>query len=468
MYKIKKKSITIPDLSIIIPIHNQVVYLDKCLSSLKKVKDVNFEVILVNDASDVETVNYLSKFPQLNVIHSSKQEGFISSCHKGVAKSISKHILLLNSDTEIIEPLSFKKMLNCFLFNERVGVVGARLLYENNTIQHSSLIFDNKQMNYVHRHIGKDMNDPVVCVNETVDVVTGAAFMTTKELWEKLGGFSKEFSPGYFEDSDFCLRAKELGYLTVYCGEALLYHYQSKSFSGGPTKEHFERNHEIFKQRWVRTGKVCKYPKIGVAYITKNEEDYIEYSIKSIYSMASKIVVVDNCSTDRTLEILEKMEDPQKKIVVISRKFNNKTEQRNVYSDMITKDNGYDWLWVLDGDEVFDNENLRKIEHLIFANDNIPAFCWNFIDFFGDFAHRSRGVWETFTGRKSLINLNICGKIKYMIHTLPVLAENGGDIPAVFCKDISFFHYSYVRDSKRIKDKIQYYIDTPSDFYEVK
>ncbi len=233
-----------------------------------------------------------------------------------------------------------------------------------------------------------------------------------------------------------------------------------------PSKEHFARNHEIFKQRWVRTSKVCHYPKIGVAYITKNEEDYIEVSIKSIYPMVSKIVVVDNCSTDKTLEILEKMDDPQKKITVISRKFNNKTEQRNVYADMITKENGYDWLWVLDGDEVFDNENLRKIEHLIFANDNIPAFQWNFIDFFGDFGHVSKGIWEQFTGRKSLINLNICDKIKYSIHTLPVL-ENGQDIPAVFCKDIFFFHYSYVRSDERIKKKIDYYINTPSDFYEV-
>lgn len=235
-----------------------------------------------------------------------------------------------------------------------------------------------------------------------------------------------------------------------------------------PSKEHFERNHEIFKQRWVRTGKVCKYPKIGAAYITKNEEDYIEYSIKSVYPMVSKIVVVDNRSTDKTLEILEKMEDPQKKITVISRKFNNKTEQRNVYAEMITKDNGYDWLWVLDGDEVFDNENLRKIEHLIFANDNVPAFCWNFIDFWQDFGHVSKGIWESFTGRKSLINLNICGKIKYMIHTLPILAENEGDISAVFCKDIYFFHYSYCRSDEKIKEKIDYYINTPSDFYEVR
>ena len=53
-----------------------------------------------------------------------------------------------------------------------------------------------------------------------------------------------------------------------------------------------------------------------------------------------------------------------------------------------------------------------------------------------------------------------------MIHTLPVL-ENGEDISAVFCQDIYFFHYSYVRSDERMKEKIDYYINTPSDFYEV-
>lgn len=456
MYKIKeKKNLLLPNISIIIPVKDQLLYLDKCLASLEKLQDILCEVIIVNDGSNAETVNYLNRFPQLNIIHSTQSEGFISACHKGAQKAIGKYLLFLNSDTELIEPKSFKYMVDCF--NDRkVGVVGARLLLENNTIQHSSLIFDSKQMNYVHRHYGKDMNDPVVCVNETVDVVTGACFMTPRELWNKIGGFDRIFGMGYFEDTDYCLKVKELGLSTIYCGGALLYHYQSKSFSGGPTKEHFNNNWEIFKQRWIRTGKIVKYPKIAACYITKDSEEFIEYSIKSIYPMVSKIIVVDNCSKDRTIEILEKMEDPQKKLIVISREFKNKTEQRNVYCDMLQ---GMDYAFIIDGDEVWDGENLRKIEHLIFSNPLVPSFQFNFYDFWKDLAHISKGVWETFVGRKSLINLNICGKIKYDIHTLPIL-ENGGDIPSIFVKDIYFFHYSYVRTDKQIKDKIDYYIKT--------
>ena len=464
MYKIKKKQvITRPELSVIIPIKDQIPYLDKCLASLEKAKDITFEIILVNDGSNAEMVNYLSRFTQLNVIHNQQSKGFVEACHQGAQRAIGQYLLFLNSDTELIDPLSFRYMLDCFK-TKNVGVVGARLLLENNTIQHAGLSFDSKQINYTHRYYGKDMNDPVVCVNEVVDVVTGACFLTQKDLWNKLGGFDKIYSPGYFEDTDYCLRAKELGYSTIYCGEAVVHHYQSKSFSGGPTKEHFGHNHEIFKQRWVRSSKIVKYPKITACYITKNSEEFIAYSIKSIYDMVAKIIVVDNNSKDKTLEILKNMQfnDPQNKITVISREFQNKTEQRNTYCQML---DGMDFAWIVDSDEVWSGDDLRKVEHLIFGNPQIPSFCFNFIDFWKDLAHVSKGIWETFVGRKSLINLNICGKIKYNTHTLPVLV-NDGEIPSVFAQDIYFHHYSYVRTDKQIKDKIDYYINTGTPGFE--
>src|SRR3990167_10306255 len=409
-YKIrKKKKLDIPELSIIIPVKDALAYLDKCLASLEKIQEVECEIIIVNDGSGPEVTHYLEKFPQLNIVHNQQTLGFVESCHLGVKRSVGKYILLLNSDTEIIEKKSFRYMLDC-LKNKNVGVVGAKLIYPNDTIQHFGLVWDNKQMNYTHFAIGKDKNDPIVCINQTFDVISGACFMVSRELWNKLGGFDKIYSPGYWEDTDFCLKVKELGYTNICCSEAVLRHYQSKSFTGGPTAEHFGRNHEIFKQKWIRTGKVVKSPTICACYITKDSEEFIEASIRSVYGMVSKIVVVDNCSKDKTLEILEKMEDPQKKIIVISKEFKSKTDQRHVYCQML---DGFDYAWIIDSDEVWSGENLRKVEHLIFANPQVSSFCFNFLDYWKDLGHVSKGGWEQFTGRKSFINLNICGKIKY-------------------------------------------------------
>lgn len=121
-------------------------------------------------------------------------------------------------------------MLDVHRYNDKVGVVGAKLLYQNDTVQHFGLVFDQKQMNYVHFAIGKDKNDPIVCTSQAFDVISGACFMVSKELWDKIGGFDRIYSPGYWEDTDFCLKAKEMGYTNICCSEAVLYHFQGKSF----------------------------------------------------------------------------------------------------------------------------------------------------------------------------------------------------------------------------------------------
>src|SRR3989304_9750249 len=108
-FKIKKKALTRPELSIIIPVHNALSYLDKCLISLQKIEAVNYEIILVDDNSDEQTKHYLEQIQQLNIVHHQQSKGFIESCHAGAQKAIGTFLLFLNSDTEIIESLGFRK-----------------------------------------------------------------------------------------------------------------------------------------------------------------------------------------------------------------------------------------------------------------------------------------------------------------------------------------------------------------------
>lgn len=469
-------------LSIIIPVFNQFEYVKKCLISLEKIKDVSYEIIAVNDAStDLETVELLKqRIGQINLINNKTNVGFIQSCKIGANEAIGKYLCFLNSDTELIEPLSFKNMVDCFEKRSKVGVVGAKLLLPNNTIQHAGMVYNQGQMNFVHRCYGVDRNDPRVCVTEEVESVTGACYITTKELWNELNGWDDSYGKGYFEDSDFSLRIREKGLKVIYCADAIFYHAQSKSFQGGPSQIQFSNNWEIFKQKWIRRKEGIKffsYPKIVACYILFNEEDYIEYSLKSIYDFVDKIMIVegatkavyefaneDGSSSDKTNEILNNFPDPENKIRIIHGKFNDKTEQRNVYCQFLE---GMDYVFVIDGDEVWDKQTLLKIEHLIFARPDIPAFCFNFKDFWQDFSHISKGIWTQFTGRKSLINLNLTGGLKYNNHILP-LTKDGKDIPAAFCKDISFFHYSYARPDKKIKQKINYYLKNGTPGYNIR
>ena len=94
-----------------------------------------------------------------------------------------------------------------------------------------------------------------------------------------------------------------------------------------PSAEIFNRNHRIFIDRYIETEKICKKPKIVACYICFNEEDYIEYSINSIYDFVSKIIIIEGCtkdteryankdgsSTDKTVEIIQNYPDVSNKI----------------------------------------------------------------------------------------------------------------------------------------------------------
>lgn len=467
-----------PELSIIIPVHNAYQYFENCIKSLFKIQDITYEIVIVNDAStDQNVINFLETLPNIQVVHNPVNQGFLKSCKAGALEATGKYLLFLNSDTELIEPKSFRYMIDVLEKKKNIGIVGAKLLLANGTIQHAGLKFDRGSMNFQHRYYGTDYKDPRVLTSEVVEAVTGAVFLVRKNLWKQLKGFDEIYTPSYFEDTDFCMRAKQKGIFTYYCAEAVFNHYQSKSHGGGLKPEQFNKNHEIFKQRWIRTGIVCEYPKITACYIVFNEAEYIKYSVKSIYDFVDNIIIVegsseavrqyaheDGSSTDGTVLIIESMEDPDNKIKLIQGKWKDKTEQRNVYCQLL---DDTDYAFIIDGDEVWDKFNLNKIEQMIFSRPDIPALQFNFKDFWKDFRHISKGVWGQFTGRKSLINLTLTGNIKYDLHTLPVM-ENGGNINSVYINDIYFFHYSYLRNDKKMKQKIQYYLDTPSDYYEVK
>lgn len=467
-----------PELSIIIPIHNAYTFFEKCMASLYKIEGVDYEIICVNDGStDPNIVTYLNKLSNINVIHTNGSSGFNNACKLGADDAIGKYLLFLNTDTELIEPKSFRYMLDCLKNKKDVGIVGAKLLLDNNTIQHAGLVFDRGSMNFQHRLYGVDQKDPRVMVSEVVEAVTGACYLVSKELWVQLKGWDSAFSPSYFEDTDFCLRAKEIGKKSYYCAEAVLKHYQTKSHGKDSMDKTLIKNHEIFKERWIRTSKITEYPKIAACYIVFEGDGFLEYSLKSIYDMVDKIIIVegsteqtrkfakeDGSSSDKTVEIIKNFNDPDSKIRLIQGKWKDKTEMRNIYCQHLDT---MDYAWVIDGDEVWDKETLKKIEHMIFARPEIPSFQFNFYDFWHDMGYRSRGIWEQFTGRISLINLNLTGDIKYDIHTLPKRLD-GKNISSVYCSDLHFYHYSYIDYPKgRIKKKIDYYINTPSEFYEV-
>ena len=133
-------------------------------------------------------------------------------------------------NTEFISEDVIGEMLG-FCMRPDVGAVGARLYYEDNTIQHAGVIvgwggiaghaFVNQkrgETGYQHR---------IIC-QQDMSAVTAACLMVKKSVYDEVGGLTEELAVA-FNDIDFCMKIRKAGYLIVYDPYAELYHYESKS-----------------------------------------------------------------------------------------------------------------------------------------------------------------------------------------------------------------------------------------------
>jgi GT2 family glycosyltransferase len=112
----------------------------------------------------------------------------------------------------------------------RAGIVGARLLWPDRTVQHAGIVVGPGGFLH-HLYVGMPGDHPAVCRSRRLRMVTGAAMLIRRELWDELGGLDTGFHDS-FEDVDLCLRAGQLGHEVHVCGDAVLMHLESASSVG--------------------------------------------------------------------------------------------------------------------------------------------------------------------------------------------------------------------------------------------
>ena len=164
-------------------------------------------------------------------------------------------MLLLNNDTEMIKPDALSEMLGCCMRPE-VGVVGAKLLYADDTIQHAGVVIGfSGYAGHVFNGIGKDDLGFMMraIINCNYSSVTGACLMTKKSIFEEVGGLDEKFQVAC-NDVDYCLKVREKDYLVVYDAFSLWHHYESKSrgYDDNNKEKMWRFNHEveIFQKKW--------------------------------------------------------------------------------------------------------------------------------------------------------------------------------------------------------------------------
>ena len=251
-----------PFVSIVIPNYEHEDVLKTCIDSLYNVNTYkNFEIIIVeNNSKKKSTFDY---YEQVKAEHENVKvvtwEGtefnFSAINNFGAKYSKGQYLLFLNNDTKVLAPEAIREMIGTCSRNN-VGIVGAKLLYQDNTIQHAGVVIG--FMGYA-RHIMNDiegLKDPGYMMRAQVNcdysAVTAACMMTKKSLFEELHGFDESFKVAC-NDIDYCLRVRERNYLVVFNSFAKFYHFESKSRGYENNLEkvnRFNREVEIWQNRW--------------------------------------------------------------------------------------------------------------------------------------------------------------------------------------------------------------------------
>ena len=250
-----------PKVSILIPNKDSLKLLKNCINSILKLTTYsNYEIIVIeNNSIEEKTFDYYEIIQKLDKVKVIKypEKGFNYSkiINYGVKNCDGDFVIQLNSDTELLTPNWIEKFIG-FAQRKDVGAVGARLYYEDKSIQHAGIgiaicdlaanLMTNTPKN-CHGYFGRE------CTTRNVSAVTGACLFSRRSIYEEVGYMEEEKFAVAFNDVDFCLKIREKGYLIVYNPYIEFLHFESKTRGYEDTpekKERFQKESNNFRTKW--------------------------------------------------------------------------------------------------------------------------------------------------------------------------------------------------------------------------
>jgi O-antigen biosynthesis protein len=234
--------------SIVIPVHNKATITRQCLDALLAEPEdgIARQLVVVDDGSTDMTPSLLARYSdRVLVIRNETGLGFAGACNVGVASAAGEFVVLLNNDT-VPTPGWLSALVNYAVQHPAAAVVGAKLLFPNDTIQHAGVAIGLDARPH-HIYAGFPADHPATSVSRRFQVVTAACALFRRGPWEELGGLDTAFQNGW-EDVDYCLRAGEAGFEVHYCAESVVYHFESATRNLVSDAE--RANQELFATRW--------------------------------------------------------------------------------------------------------------------------------------------------------------------------------------------------------------------------
>ena len=240
-----------PNVSILVPVFNEVSYTVECLASIIASKGrTSFEVVVADDASTDQSVGLLSKIRNLRIVRQETNVGFLENCNKAYRLCKGEFILLLNNDAQLA-PGCLDAMIDALERNPGVAAVGPKILYPDGRLQEAGCTLDRDGISTM---VGlfADPGRPEYNYVRQTHYCSGAALMVRRsEVGDLL--FDDRFKPAYCEDADLCLRLLSRGRHVIYVPEARVVHHLSVSTDKQSTNRRLQtitRNQQKLTEKW--------------------------------------------------------------------------------------------------------------------------------------------------------------------------------------------------------------------------
>lgn len=233
-----------PLLSIIIVTFNAAELTLACIRSLVAHNDISSELIIIDNGSTDKTVELLTHLTGPIIVLNRSNTGFVKAVNQGASIAKAKYILLLNSDVCIKEN-SIASALETIESRKSIGAVGAKLIFYGDLLQEAgSIIWNDGTCSGYGKWDSPDEGE--YNFSRSVDYCSGAFLLLSKNVFVSLGKFDEGFSPGYYEETDFCVRLRNNGLEVVYDPKVEAYHFEfgSSDRKSGIDLQH--RNQGLF------------------------------------------------------------------------------------------------------------------------------------------------------------------------------------------------------------------------------
>lgn len=284
-----------PVLSIVIVNYNTKNLLKQCIESIaKNISKYSYEIIVVDNNSNDGSAEFLQKSNAIKTILNNRNVGFAKANNAGVKIATGEYVLILNSDTVIL-PDSIDKMIEYMINNPDVGIQGPKIVNENSGISQPSwdfmptIIWENVRKLFSPKYIKKyKVLAKAIAFRQhkirEVPVLSGACMLISKNVFNTIGFLDENFFL-YFEEPDFCERARKYGWKIVFFPHAEIVHMLSKSME----KESYRT------QIYYRQSQLYYYSKYRpeIERVILKYYIYLKYKVKSLFANNANKPVYD-------------------------------------------------------------------------------------------------------------------------------------------------------------------------------